>query len=127
MAGLSVQGATVTFVIPNGSTLTVTATRLSVETPQAEVTDLTSASDPVAANVMVPTKDTSHGTMSVDFIATSGFADPQPLVGSVGAVGLYAPGYSVQRNAVLQSATLDHQYGDIVRGSMRFIITDYYE
>lgn len=126
MAGFSVQGATVTFAVLNEPVVTVTATRLSVETPEAELTNMTSATDLLGANVMVPTGDTSPGSLSVDFISTNQFSNPQALTGRVGVLGLYAPNYTVSRNAVLQAATLDHQSGDIVRGSLRFTITDYY-
>lgn len=126
MAGFSVQGATVTFAVQNEPVVAVTATRLSVETPEAEITDMTSAVDLLGANVMVPTGDTSPGTVSVDFISTAQLSNPQALTGKVGVIGLSAQGYTVSRNAVLQSATLDHQIGDIVRGSMRFTVTDYY-
>lgn len=127
MAGFSVQGAAVTFTPQNGSPATVTATRLSIETPQAALVDMTSASDPLGANVMVPTGDTSPGSMSVDFIATNAFLNPQAIVGSTGILAISAPGYSLSRNAVLQAATVDHQSGDIVRGTLRFTITDYYQ
>lgn len=90
------------------------------------MTDMTSPGDLPGANVMVPTGDTSVGSMSVDFIATAGFSDPHAIVGERGQLTLSSPQYTVSRNVVLQGASVDSRVGDIVRGTMRFAITDYY-
>ena len=90
------------------------------------MTDMTSPGDLLGANVMVPTGDTSGGSMSVDFVATAGFLNPQAIVGERGQLTLSSPQYTVSRNVVLQGASVDSRVGDIVRGTMRFAITDYY-
>lgn len=126
MAGFTVQGATVTFSVKGFPVVTMTATRLSVETPEAELTDMTSVNSRIGANVMVPTGDKSPGSLSVDFISTKQFSNPQERTGNVGVLKLSTPTHTISRNAVLRAATIDYQTGDIVRGSLRFTITDHY-
>ena len=123
MAGVSAQGATFTF---KGVQAVVSG--ISVETPAAEVVDMASAADPVGTIGMVPTGEWSGGTISVDYIHAGPLqTDPQLLVRQVGQLAFASPGYSVVRNAILESATTEARTGDIVRGTLRFRITDYYE
>jgi len=120
MAGLSAQGGTFTF---RGFQAAVTG--LSVETPTAEVTNMTPAGARVGAIVMVPTGEWSGGAVSVDYIRKSNTMDPQTLVRQTGSLTFASAGFSVARNVILQSASTEARVGDLVRGSLRFIITDY--
>ena len=123
MAGVSAQGATFTF---KGVQAIVSG--ISVETPAAEVVDMASAADPVGTIGMVPTGEWSGGTISVDYIHAGPLqTDPQSVVRQVGQLAFVSPGYSVVRNAILESATTEARTGEIVRGTLRFRITDYYE
>lgn len=122
MAGVPANGATFTF---RGVQAIVTG--ISVETPAAEVVDMASAADPVGAIVMVPTGEWSGGTVSVDYIHAGPLqTDPQAVVRQVGQLRFASPGYTVSRNAILESATTEARTGDIVRGTLRFRMTDYY-
>ena len=121
MAGVSAQGATFTF---NGVMATITA--MSVETPVAEIADMTGINDAVGATVLVPTGATSPGKISVDYVHAAGGIDPQAVLGSRGTLAFGSPGYSVSRNAILESASTEVRTGDVVRGSIRFVMTDYY-
>lgn len=122
MAGVSAQGATFTF---QGVQAIVSG--ISVETPTAEVTDMASAVDSVGTIRFVPTGEWSGGSISVDYIHAGPLQiDPQTLVRQVGQLLFSSPGYSVGRNVILESATTEARAGDIVRGSLRFRMTDYY-
>lgn len=122
MAGVSAQGATFTF---QGVQAIVSG--ISVETPTAEVTDMASAVDPVGTIGMVPTGEWSGGAISVDYIHAGPLqVDPQTLVRQIGQLFFGSPGYSVARNVILESATTEARAGDIVRGTLRFRMTDYY-
>lgn len=122
MAGVSAHGATFTFL---GVQAIVTG--ISVETPAAEVIDMASAADPVGTIGMVPTGEWSGGTISVDYIHAGPLqTDPQSVVRQVGQLVFASPGYTVVRNAILESATTEARTGEIVRGTLRFRMTDYY-
>lgn len=122
MAGVSAHGATFTF---RGVSAIVTG--ISVETPAAEVVDMASAADPVGTIGMVPTGEWSGGTISVDYIHAGPLqTDPQSVVRQVGQLRFASPGYTVVRNAILESATTEARTGEIVRGTLRFRMTDYY-
>lgn len=102
-------------------------TGISVETPVAEVVDMASAVAPVGTIGMVPTGEWSGGTISVDYIHAGPLqADPQTLVRQVGSLVFGSSGYSVGRNVILESATTEARTGEIVRGTLRFRMTDYY-
>lgn len=121
MAGVSAQGATFTF---NGVTAIVAG--LSIETPKAEIVDMTGINDPASATVMVPTGANSPGSVTVDYIHAAGGIDPQAAIGVRGSLVFGSPGYSLTRNAILESASTEVRTGDVVRGSLRFVVTDYY-
>jgi hypothetical protein len=120
MAGLSAQGGTFTF---QGFSAAVTG--ISVETPTAEVVDMTPMTASASQMVMVPTGAWSGGTVSVDYIRLAGTADPQTLVSKCAQLSFASPGFSVSRLVVLQSASTEARVGDLVRGSLRFVLTDY--
>jgi hypothetical protein len=120
MAGVSAQGATFTF----GGVSAIVA-GLSISTPEAEIVDMTGINDPAQYTVMVPTGATSPGTIRVDYIHASGGIDPQAVLGTRGSLVFGSAGYSFTRNAVLKSATTEVKTGDVVRGSLNFVMTDY--
>jgi hypothetical protein len=135
MAGFSAQGATFTFNATGVGIFRATVTGISVETPTAEVTDMTPAAAPVTQILMVPTGAWSGGSVSVDYIRDAGagtgspqnIGDPQVLVTKHGNATFASPNLTVSRNVILQSASTEARVGDLVRGSLRFIITDYTE
>ena len=120
MAGLSAHGATFTF-----QTFSAAITGISVETPTAEVVDMTPRSAASTEAIMVPTGAWSGGTISVDYIRLAGTADPQSLVSKCDVLSFSSSGYSVSKRVVLQSASTEARAGDLVRGSLRFVLTDY--
>lgn len=121
MAGVTAQGATFTF---NGVVATITS--MSVETPKAEIADMTGINDASNATVLVPTGAQTPGYVNVEYIHAQGGTDPQTVIGTRGSLVFGSPKYSVTRNAILESATTDVRSGDVVRGTLRFVMTDYY-
>lgn len=122
MAGVSAQGGTFTF---RGIRATITG--LSVETPTAEVVDMTSYAAPINTVMLVPTGAWSGGSVTVDYVHQAGGVDPQTVVRQVGQLVFGSPGYSITRQAILESATTEARLGDRVTGSLRFRLTDYYQ
>jgi hypothetical protein len=120
MAGLNAHGGTFTF---QGFSAAVTG--ISVETPTAEVVDMTPMTASASQMVMVPTGAWSGGTISVDYIRVSQTVDPQTLVSKCDQLTFSSSGFSVSRRVVLQSASTEARVGDLVRGSLRFVLTDY--
>jgi hypothetical protein len=122
MAGTSAQGGVFTF---RGAVATITS--ISVETPAAEIVDMTPASASASNIVLVPTGAWSGGTITVDYLHKAGGTDPQTLVRQVGQATFLSSGYSVTRNVILESASHGVQAGDIVKGTLKFRMTDYTE
>ena len=132
MAGFTAQGATLTW--SGTPAFTGSVTGISVETPTAVVADMTAVGDQAGYMVMVPTGDWVGGTIAVDFIS---FGDPQGIVRQTGVLTLTtaaqagsaqagsAQSFSVSRRALCQSASISAQVGEIVRGSLKFLMTDY--
>jgi len=120
MAGTSAQGGTFSF---RGAVATITS--ISVETPAAEIVDMTSGSHSVGVVMLVPTGSWSGGTVTVDYLHPRGGTDPQSLVRQVGVATFSSAGYSVSRNVILESASHGAQSGDIVKGTLKFRMTDY--
>lgn len=118
MAGFTAQGATFTYSGFSGK-----VSGISVESPTAEVTDMTAMQNAVGYSVMVPTGEWAGGTITVDFISDG--KDPQSLVKTTGQLVFSSAGLSITRRVVCQSASIAAQVGEIVRGSLRFLITDY--
>lgn len=101
-------------------------TRLSVETPAAEVVDMTGVLDDPGLMVLVPTGSWRGGSVSVDYVADASVGDIQLYVRSVGRLTFSSPGHTVARQVLLESASSQVSVGDVVRGSMKFLMTDYY-
>lgn len=124
MAGFAAQGATFTFAGSLGS-FQGAVVGISVETPTAEIVDMTSPSDPQGFSVRVPTGEWSGGRISLDFIATAATGDVQAIVRGVGPLTFSSQNYSVTRRCILESASTEARVGELVRGSATFIPTDY--
>lgn len=124
MAGFAAQGATFTFAGTRGQ-FGANVTSLSVTSPEAEVADMTEPTDEIGKRVLVPTGDWSGGGVAVDYIASASGASPDGFVCDYGTLTFASSGVSVTRRAILVSAERQIRVGDIVRGSLRFTLTDY--
>jgi len=121
MAGFTAQGATITW--SGTPAFTGNVTGISVETPTAVIADMTSVSDATGYMVMVPTGDWVGGAINVDFIS---FGDPQGIVRQTGTLTFTTgTALTVSRRAVCQSASLAARTGEVVSGTLKFLITDY--
>lgn len=118
MAGVTAHGASFTF-----KNIRATITGISVEMPTAEVADMTGTWDSAGQMVIVPTGAWSGGTITVDFININ--VDPQSYVRQVDQLAFTSSGYSVGRRVLLESASVDARAGELIRGSLRFRMTDY--
>jgi len=118
MAGATANGATFSFLGFSG-----TLTGISVEMPTAEVTNMTGVGAGRGYTVMVPTGEQSGGTITVDFLTIN--ADPWAFVKLAGILTFTSPGYSISRRVICESATVSAQSGELVRGSLKFLMTDY--
>jgi hypothetical protein len=124
MAGFAAQGATFTFIGSRGD-FKGAIVGISVETPVAEVVDMTSPSDPSGYAVLVPTGEWSGGSISLDFIATTATGDVQDIVRGIGQLTFASPHWTVSRRAILESANTEARVGESVRGIANFRVTDY--
>ena len=118
MAGATAHGATFSFLSFSGK-----LTGISVEMPTAEVTNMTAATDGLGYTFMVPTGEWAGGTITVDFLTFN--TDPQTFVKKVGNLSFSSAGYTVSRRVICESASVSAQSGEIVRGSLKFLMTDY--
>lgn len=104
--------------------------RIEVETPTAEVIDATGVDDGSGAGVLVPTGAYKGGIIRVDYVANTGngqgVANADSLVGWAGQLSFTATGYSVSKQCVCEAASSSAAAGDIVRGSIKFLMTDWY-
>jgi hypothetical protein len=113
-----VSSARFTFSSFSGS-----VTELSVETPSAVLADMSDVSTGARNQVIVPTGELSGGTITVGFMSST---DPQSLVGIRAPLTFSSTAYSVSRNVILESASVDVRIGETVRGALKFRITDYF-
>ncbi len=97
-------------------------TGISVEAGQPEIVNMTGASEALGSVVMVPTGDYSPGSITVDFLADGSI----PSTGAKGQLSFSSSAYSIGRNVVLESVQVDARVGELVRGTMKFVMTDYY-
>ena len=118
MAGATAHGATFSFLTFSGK-----LTGISVEMPTAEVTNMTAATDGLGYTFMVPTGEWAGGTITVDFLTFN--TDPQTFVKKVGDLTFNSAGYTVSRRVICESASVSAQSGELVRGSLKFLMTDY--
>lgn len=83
---------------------------------------MTGAGAALGSVVMVPTGDYSPGSITVDFLADGSI----PSTGARGQLSFSSSAYSIGRNVVLESVQVDARVGELVRGTMKFVMTDYY-
>ncbi len=88
---------------------------------------MTGVDDAQGQRIMVPTGDWSGGSVEVEYIATPSGVAPEAFVRRVGLVTFASPNMTVSRRAVLIAADRRASVGDLVRGSLRFMLTDYVE
>lgn len=122
--GLSAAGATFTFFSDKGN-MSANIVGLSVETPEAQMVDMTPTSLPANVMLMVPTGEYKGGSISVDYIRFAGQVDATTLLGGVGIASFSSPRHSVARRVMLRRASEEARVGDVVRGTMEFAWTDY--
>lgn len=120
MAGITAQGATFIFAGFSGH-----VTGINVESPVAELADMTSATDRASMMMLVPTGSWSGGSVTVDYLANGGPL-PTSLVRARGLLTFAAPQFRYVINVILESATVTAQTGELVRGTARFRPTDVY-
>jgi hypothetical protein len=117
---LTSQGLTFTF--PGFS---AHYTSISVEEPQAEVVDMTSFDGPIKKRRMVETGDvTQPGRIRVDYMRLAGTAAPLTVTGLRGQLVIAHQNISVSKQAILQTASSEMAVGDIVRGTVEFVIDE---
>lgn len=124
MAGFAAQGATFTFSGSLGS-FQGAIVGINVETPVAEVVDMTSPEDPSGHNVLVPTGEWSGGRISLDFIATTATGNVEDIVRGIGPLTFASPKWTVTKRCILESANTEARVNELVRGQATFRITDY--
>jgi hypothetical protein len=113
-----VSGATFSFLGVTARVLSV-----AVEHPKAETVNMTGFSDPTGAIVLVPTGEWSGGTVSVEFVGRNSFAG---LVRQFGQVSFSSGAVGFSFNVILESCSTEIRVGESLRGTLRFITTDYY-
>ena len=125
---VAAQGATFTFTAKTGGAkFSGGVTKVSVEAPQAEITDVTGLYDTTKSMIRVPTGATTGGSIAVEFIVLStGSMNIDTMIGKTGTLAFNTTGYSLSKNVIVESASSGASVGDIFRGTMRFIPTDYY-
>lgn len=116
MPGIA-YGATFTF-----NSVAATVVGVQVETPSAEIVDMTGVGDNANQIVMVPTGAFTGGTITVDYLANG---VPAAELGTVGPIVFASPAFTVERRGILESATVEARTGELVRGTLRFRLTDY--
>lgn len=127
--GITAQGATFTYTgtRPFGGSVSFSGrvVGISVETPQAEIVDMTAWNDDVSVSRQVPTGAWTGGSITVDYLKAAGGGDPQLVVRSYGQLLFSSANHSVAKNVVLESATEEARVGELVRGNLKFRLTDY--
>lgn len=96
---------------------------IQVETPQAEIVDMTGMFDNANTIVAVPTGAYTGGSITIDYLAGS---VPHSQLGAVGPIVFVSTALTVTRRGILESATVEARTGELVRGTMKFRLTDYY-
>jgi hypothetical protein len=119
------QGATFSFNSNRGA-YSGGVTKATVELPQAEVVDVTGLYDSTERSILVPTGSIKGGSVSIDFIKSASSAPVTGMIRGIGQLSFNSPGFSVTRQVILESGSESASVGDVVRGSMRFLMTDYY-
>jgi hypothetical protein len=119
------HGGTFTFV-SNRGVFRGGVTRVSVDAPTAEIVDMTDIANSVNAVVLAPTGCWRGGSISVDYVVGTATVNAQLLIRGFGQLSFASPKYNIQRQVVLESASESVSVGEVVRGSLKFVLTDYY-
>lgn len=101
-------------------------TNISVDFPSAEIVDMTSAYDGANTMMLAPTGAWKGGSISVEFVAGTATTALQTLIRGYGSLTFTSPGFSVTRQAILESGSQGVAVGDVVKGTLKFLMTDYY-
>lgn len=120
MAGVTAHGGTFTFLQFSAFVVGV-----SVETPTAEIADMSGIGDGGDRVVLVPTGAWSGGSVTVDYLRDASTGDPQTIVRRTGFLTFASAGFNVSRQVILESASSEARAGELVRGTLRFRVTDY--
>lgn len=127
--GITAQGATFTYTgtLPFGGSASFSGNvvGISVESPQAEVVDMTSIDEPAGYSVQVPTGAWTGGSVTIDYLKRNGGPDPAALVRSYGTLTFSSPSHSVTKTVLCESANEEARVGELVRGTINFRLTDY--
>lgn len=118
MSGITAQGGSFTF-----GTFSALVVGLSFQEATAEVTDMTGMNDRNGLSVMVPTGDQHGGGVTVDYLRTP--TSLVPAVKTCGVATFRSLNYSVSRRVILQDVSEEVRAGELVRGTLRFLLTDY--
>lgn len=118
------------FGVPYNATFTfngiaATVTSVQVETPVAEIVDMTPITAPAGYTYQAATGDIRGGSVTVDFLFRAGGTDPQTLVGQNGLLTFTSSAYSVGRRVILESASVSARTGELVSGQLKFRMTDF--
>lgn len=119
------QGATFSFTSNRGS-FSGSVTKVSVEAETAEIVDATGLYDRGDAVVLVPTGAWKGGSISIEYIATQGLPNVSSLIRGYGQLSFRSQGFTTTKQVVLESGSSVASVGDVVRGSMKFVVTDWY-
>lgn len=98
-------------------------TGVQVETPVAEIVDMTGVNAPAGYTYQAATGDIRGGSVTVDFIDFP--VDPQSLIGTNGILSFTSSAYSVGRRVILESASVSARTGELVSGQLKFRMTDF--
>lgn len=99
-------------------------TGLQVEHPTAETVNMTGTSDPVGTFRLVPTGEKRGGSITVDFMHNGTF-DVATLIGTYGSLTFSSTAYSVSKSVICETASMEARTGEVVRGTLKFLMTDY--
>lgn len=99
-------------------------TGIAVEEPSAEIVDMTGINHPVGTLLRVPTGEKKGGAITLDFLH-NGTLNPATLIGTHGTLTFSSSAYSVSRSVIVETASMEARVGEIVRGTIKFVLTDY--
>jgi hypothetical protein len=99
-------------------------TRVTVESQTPEIVNMTRPSDAANKCVLVPSGVKTGGSVTVEF---NSYGETTASVGTVGQLHFIAPGLTVSRQVILESVSVSAQTGDVVKGTAKFLFTDYYK
>lgn len=119
------QGATFSFTSNLGN-FAGKITKITVEAETAEIADVTGLYDVGDAVVLVPTGAWKGGSINIEYQATTTEPSISTLIRGYGQLVFDSPGYSARRQAILESGSESVSVGDVARGSLRFVVTDWY-